>query len=153
MDNSTCILCLHFCFMVLVGAVLPNNRVWTLGFITSGKCYQLWGMDFVTSPRPQPRCFCASRNLGEDHFREVFCVLAGCWLVLLCDFLHLSTKHPWPFIHHLLGWAWQCPWPGSPPCVLQDSRALLAPAPSSLQTQFPLGISTALLKLQHGWFM
>lgn len=100
---------------MLVRGVLPKTRVWSLQLIISRKCYQFCGIGFVISPHLQFNWFYASRNLGGDHFRELVCVLAGCWLVLYCDFLHLSTEYLWPLIHNILGlkgcrpgFAWQC---------------------------------------------
>lgn len=62
---------------VLRRGVLPKTRASSLQLITSGEHYQLCGIDFVASPRPQFDCFCASMNFGEGNFRGGILCLGG----------------------------------------------------------------------------
>lgn len=88
--------------MMLIRGMLPKPILRFLQLITSGKFYQSGGIDLVIPAQPEFGYFYASRDFAEDNFREVFCVLASCWLVLYYDFFHLSPNHLWPFIHNIL---------------------------------------------------
>jgi len=58
--------------MMLIRGMLPKNILWSLYAIASGKFDQFWGTEFIISTQPEFSCFYASRNFGEDNFRELF---------------------------------------------------------------------------------